>query len=77
MINQLVCEISEDISAGCDVRTWKISSIMSLFKHNKMPAEFNELNSLTTRGPRPGPYIDHILYEGPQAGALRFEENSV
>ena len=33
MIN-LSCQISEDISAGCDVRTWKISSIMS-YKHNK------------------------------------------
>ena len=32
------------------------------------------LNSLATRGPGPGPYIDHVLYEGPRAGALRFEE---
>ena len=33
------------------------------------------INSLTTRGP--GPYIDHVLYEGPRAGALSFGENSV
>ena len=30
-------------------------------------------NSLTTRGPGPGPYIDHVLYEGPR----RFGEHLV
>ena len=25
-------------------------------------------NSLTTRCPRPGPYIDHVLYGGPGPG---------
>ena len=35
------------------------------------------LNSLITRGPGPGPYIDNVLYEGPRAGALRFGANSV
>ena len=28
--------IRYDISAGCYARTWKISSFISLFKHNKM-----------------------------------------
>ena len=40
-------------------------------------AHTGRVNSLTTRGPGPGPYIDHVLYEGPRAGALRFGENSV
>ena len=35
------------------------------------------LNSLTTRGPGPEPYIDHVLYEGPRAGALRLGENLI
>ena len=29
MLN-LSCQISEDIGAGCEVRTWKTSAIMSL-----------------------------------------------
>ena len=31
------------------------------------------INSLTTRGPGPGPYIDHVLYGGPRAGALPWD----
>ena len=34
--------ISEDIGAGCDVRTWKYP-LLCLYKNTKMAAKFNEL----------------------------------
>ena len=34
-------------------------------------------NSLTTRGPGPGPYIDHVLHEGPRAGAFPLGQHLV
>ena len=43
--------------------------------YRSLPDKSLTVNSLATRGPGPGPYIDHVLYEGPRAGALCFGEN--
>ena len=52
----------------CDIAV----RITYLISHSSSLIYNTVINSLTTRGPA-GPYIDHVLYEGPRAGALACE----